>query len=124
VYSTTTKVFFWIFIGITLAGLIWIYKVHNPANGNFPKCPFRTITGYKCPGCGSQRAVHEIFNFRFSNAFELNPLLLISIPYILLGYFFEFTGNQFNVWRKRLYGPMAIKFVLVIVILFWIGRNL
>jgi Protein of unknown function (DUF2752) len=124
VYSTVTKIAFWFFVSITLAGLIWVYKTHNPAHGNFPKCPFRFFTGYLCPGCGSQRAVHMILNGRFQEAFFQNQLLLISIPYILLGYFFEAAGNRFLVIRRFLYGPLAIKVILVIVTTFWVGRNL
>ncbi len=115
-------------IVVVAAGLVFVYKSFNPAVHTevFPKCPFRQLTGYQCPGCGSQRATYEILNLNFGKAFSLNPLLLISIPYLLLGVVLErvtLSERMLRV-RKILYGSTAIWIVLGIVIIFWIGRNL
>jgi hypothetical protein len=114
-----------ILIAITIAGLGILYKLFNPANFPFPQCPFLMVTGYQCPGCGSQRAVHHLLNFDFSSAFALNPLLIISMPYILLGFALEKLppNNNRLKWRKLLYGQHAIIICLVIVLLFWAARN-
>jgi hypothetical protein len=69
---------------ILIAGSV-IYFNYNPVESFFfPKCPFLTLTGYKCPGCGSQRAIHALLHLDIRSAFQHNALLIISIPYILL----------------------------------------
>jgi TRAP-type mannitol/chloroaromatic compound transport system permease large subunit len=111
---------------IVIAGLIILYKNFDPAIYSFPKCPFKQLTGFQCPGCGSQRAVHHILNLELKDAFLLNPLLLISIPYILMGLIFEHSSLNDH-WlriRKILFGPKAMKLILAIVLVFWIGRNI
>ena len=36
----------------------FIYYALDPSqSGVFPRCTFLTLTGYKCPGCGSQRSM-------------------------------------------------------------------
>jgi Protein of unknown function (DUF2752) len=117
-----------VLIAVVAAGLVFVYKNFDPAVHTevFPKCPFRQLTGYQCPGCGSQRATYEILNLNFGKALSLNPLLLFSIPYLLLGIVLEkasLTERLLRI-RKVLYGPIAIWVVLGIIILFWIGRNL
>ena len=107
---------------------VWVYKNYNPIDyGWFPKCPFRALTGLLCPGCGSQRAVHNLLNLDIKGAFKENGLLVLAIPYMLVGLVFELTKPRsvsLLKWRKTLFGVGAIKFILVLVIVFWIGRNL
>lgn len=105
-----------------------LYRTYNP-NGNvyFPKCPFRELTGLKCPGCGSQRAVHYLLNFDIFNAIKENVILVLSIPYILTGLVFDSLKNpNENIlkWRKILFGRRAIFVILTIIITFWILRNI
>lgn len=127
--SRTLKYYFLIpiAVGIT-AGLGFLYWKFDPADTSnvYPHCPFKLLTGYKCPGCGSQRAVHQLLHLNFKEAFELNQLLVLSLPYIALGFAFEkMSLNPFLLqWRQRLFGVMAIRIVLAIVVAFWIGRNL
>ena len=116
----------YLFILIIVAGLLILYKIFDPATHPFPKCPFKQLTGLQCPGCGSQRAVHHILNLKIRKAYFLNPLLVISIPYIILGLLFDWLPLN-NFWlrqRKLLFGSTAIKFILIVVIVFWIARNI
>jgi hypothetical protein len=113
---------------IVLIILAMMYRTYNP-NGNiyFPKCPFRELTGLKCPGCGSQRAVHYILNFDIFNAIKENAILVLSIPYILTGLVFDslkMPNENILKWRKRLFGRNAIFVILTIIIGFWILRNI
>lgn len=113
---------------IVISIIAILYRNYNP-DGNiyFPKCPFRVLTGLKCPGCGSQRAVHFLLNFDVIKSLEQNALLVISIPYLLTGIAFESfnnPGEKILKWRKLLFGRKAIDIVLAIIIVFWILRNL
>ncbi|WP_369074733.1 DUF2752 domain-containing protein [Flammeovirga yaeyamensis] len=105
---------------------VYIYRSFNPlAYDFFPKCPLKYTTGLECPGCGSQRAIHQLLNFNLIAAFKYNPLLVLSIPYIIVEIIFRFVDKQLIYkQRKVLYGPLAIKIILCIVIAYWIGRNI
>ena len=41
----------------------------------FPRCPFLLATGYECPGCGSQRAIHDMLHLDLKSAFSQNALI-------------------------------------------------
>jgi hypothetical protein len=123
----TKKLIKWILIGISLIVFYFVYAHFNPYKVDFfPKCPFLWLTGYKCPGCGSQRAIHYLFNFDIYHAFKENMLLVISIPYLIVGAWFDTiavkTEKQLRI-RKFLFGQKAIMVILVLVIGFWILRN-
>ncbi|WP_419184195.1 DUF2752 domain-containing protein [Xiashengella succiniciproducens] len=114
-----------------IAGIVNASKVESRFYAGeihfFPKCPFWAITGLKCPGCGSQRAVHHLLNLEVLSAAKENILLVLSIPYILAGLIIERLKNpseKLLVWRKRLYGRTAIYIILAIIIAFWIMRNI
>ena len=109
-----------------LALLIAIYYLVDPAGQKwFPKCPFYWLTGYKCPGCGSQRVVHHLLHFDLEGALRANALLVIALPYILLAFLFDYAGLKTRCPRARkiLFGFNAILFLLVIVIGWWFLRN-
>lgn len=106
--------------------LILLYYIFDPALSRFfPSCPFHYLTGYDCPGCGSQRAIHHLLNFDIVKAFHQNPLFVISIPYIILGLYLEYMNGKERLPQlyRVLFGRKAIFIILIIVILFWIGRN-
>ena len=92
----------------------------------FPKCPFLMVTGLECPGCGSQRSFHQLLHLNIANAFRQNPIVVLYIPYMLLGLYIEYIGgkDKFPRIRKVLYGKEAAIIILISIILFWIGRNI
>ena len=92
----------------------------------FPKCPFLVVTGLECPGCGSQRSFHQLLHFNIAGAFHQNPLVVIFGPYILLGLYIEYFGgkDKFTQISNLLFGKVAAIVILVIIIGFWIGRNI
>ncbi len=122
-----SKIIKWGIVFTVLTLLAILYKLYNPLNSNlFPKCPFRSITGYRCPGCGSQTSIHYLLNFDVKNAVRANLLLILSIPYVLAGFVFDLIkspGEKVLKWRKILFGTKAIYVVLTVIIGFWILRN-
>lgn len=105
-----------------------LYRTYNPGgNVYFPKCPFRELTSLKCPGCGSQRAIHFLLNFDILNATKENAILVLSMPYIIAGLVFDLLkhpNEKTLKWRKRLFGQKAIFVILTIIFAFWIFRNI
>jgi len=105
-----------------------VYGKLNPEKFHlFPKCPFKLLTGYECPGCGSQRAIHYLLNLKIANAIQANALLVFSIPYILFLFFTEllrFKIDFFMRLHKISHSTKAIWAVFVIVVFWWLVRNL
>lgn len=114
------------FLGILL--LVFVYYFVNPyESALFPKCPFYIFYGYKCPGCGSQRAIHSLLHFEILKAIESNILLVFSIPYLIIGGVLENSNIKFKnreAWRERLFGLKAIWILFTIILLFWVIRNI
>ena len=100
------------------------YRVSPTSSVFFPKCAFLMLTGLKCPGCGSQRAVHALLHADLASAFAHNALLVISLPYLAL-----LIGTRLYVHlhasslQATLESPLAIRTYFVITIAFWIARN-
>lgn len=111
---------------IGVAGII-LYASFNPeTSALFPSCPFYKLTGYQCPGCGMQRALHEILQGNLESAFLYNPLAFILFPYIIMGLYFVLAKESVrrNKIKNMLYGKTAAIIVICGVILFWVLRNL
>jgi hypothetical protein len=116
-----------ILISLLLVCFIVIYFLFDPSNNSFfPKCPLLKYTGLKCPGCGSQRAIHYLLHFNIKEALSHNLMMVISIPYILGGYYFElkkkWTPKERKI-RNFFYSINAIIIVFVLVVVYWIARN-
>ena len=105
--------------------LMLIYGLMDPSKSIFPKCIFKMLTGLNCPGCGSQRAVHHMLHGNFSQAFFLNPILMPALAYALLGAVLPLLFPSRWLELKRIFfGVKASYASLVIIILFFVWRNL
>ena len=77
--DSTQKIFN--FTGALLAaGLLGVYFFLDPEQHFFPKCPFLWLSGWKCPGCGSQRAVHHLLHGDVTEALRVNFLFVLAYP--------------------------------------------
>ena len=109
--------------GVIIA-IIAIYAIFDPAEGFFPRCPVKMLTGFDCPGCGSQRAIHALLHGRIAQAWSLNPLMLILAPYALAVVVLEATPTRMVRLRRILTSTAAITATLLATILWVIARNL
>lgn len=87
-------------------------------------CPFEYLTGLKCPGCGSQRALHHLLHFEIGDALRDNAFLVISVPLLLLIYFANRHGNRFPGLKRALYGKTFRTVIISALALWSVGRNL
>ncbi|MDU1889932.1 MAG: DUF2752 domain-containing protein [Dysgonomonas sp.] len=129
VLQSTKTVYIKRLTGIVLALLIagGIYYLFSPEESRFfPQCPFHYLTGFDCPGCGSQRAIHHLLHREFKFALYSNPLLVVAIPYIIIGIYMEYFGGKerFPRLRQIAYGKKAAIIILVLILVFWLVRNL
>ncbi len=66
----------YLIITLTLAGTAYgLFRLHS-----LPMllCPFKEMTGFPCPTCGSTRLVLSLFHLDLSDAFWWNPGLFLS----------------------------------------------
>ncbi|MGN1245026.1 MAG: DUF2752 domain-containing protein [Muribaculaceae bacterium] len=107
-----------------IAGVV-IYSTFDPSASRwFPRCPFLMITGLKCPGCGTQRAIHALLHGDMLAALRFNALLPVSIPLLLLYGYAELVRTRRPHFYSRVNSVAAILAVLIVVILWWILRNI
>lgn len=91
-----------------------------------PQCWFHRWTGWKCPGCGTQRALFQLFHLHPGQAFRLNPLLFVAVPYLCLLAWLEYFGGKVKhpLAYRRLFGRRGLAVALTAIFCYWIGRNL
>jgi hypothetical protein len=110
---------------LALAGLVVLFT-HDPAtSGVFPPCPLHAVTGLYCPGCGSLRALHQMLHGNLYAAFRLNPLMVVSIPFLA----YPLASAIIYLIRGRplprvLVSATWVWIVLTVVVLYAILRNI
>ena len=63
------------------AALYWL----DPAScAWYPRCPLHMLTGWQCAGCGALRATHALLHGNLLGALRLNPLFVLSLPFMPL----------------------------------------
>jgi hypothetical protein len=111
--------------GFILLAAIILHFV-NPSNSSlYPPSPFRALTGLYCPGCGTLRALHQLLNGHILKAFELNPLMILAMPYLVYSYLCYsapvILGQKIpQVFIK----PAWIWLTLKIILVYWVLRNI
>lgn len=109
-----------------VAGISILYFL-NPENTIWmPKCPFYLLTGYQCPGCGIQRAVHQLLHLNLHKAFEYNMFVFILAPYILsliIVTWFD-PKEKLKKLKNICYSSTTIYIYLVLMVVWWIIRNI
>lgn len=109
---------------IILTGLC-IYFYFDPSDSAlFPKCAFHTLTGWQCPGCGSQRAIHAMLHGDFATVFRFNAMMVAALPIMLI----LCVGECLRIRYPRLYMRLNSKWMIwsafAVVTGWWIFRNL
>lgn len=104
-----------IFIALAVIAYIAFF---DPTLWPAPKCPFHILTGLKCPGCGTQRAIHAIFNGRLYEAWSFNPALFFAVPIAAL---YAWSPKKIH---NIMYAQPTILSIAAAIILWWILRNI
>jgi len=109
---------------VVLVGMV--YYVLDPAASTslFPRCPFLEFTGFKCPGCGSQRAIHSLLHGDVSAAWHYNAMMLVSLPVLAVCLYGEAVRTSHPRRYARINSPRLIMLLLVAVLAWWVLRNM
>jgi hypothetical protein len=109
---------------LLIAFVLVMIGVFDPQQYPFPKCPFRSLTGWLCPGCGSQRAMHQLLHGQVVESLRLNLLLLPALMYGLMGVIISYASpHQWPGIRMKWYGINAAWVAVGIIVVYWVGRN-
>lgn len=87
-------------------------------------CMFKTLTGFKCPGCGITHMLVAELQLNFAQAYAANPALYLLQP--VIGYF---IGKMYIYWfldkrcRWSRGENILLYVVAVILVVFGIIRN-
>ena len=67
---------------VVLCGVVaLLYFLFDPTKVSiFPPCIFHQVTGLDCPGCGAQRALHQLLHGHLIAALRLNAMFVLSLP--------------------------------------------
>lgn len=110
-----------IFMGI--AAMI-VYAI-NPSETPLIPCYFYTITGLQCAGCGMTRAGHHFLHGNFTNAWNFNPLIFVTVPAIayfgLRSLLIVWRGKRLPAMRLPIWAYIALSLA---VLGFTIVRNI
>lgn len=112
-------------LSVGLVVLLIIYFLLDPSDiPIFPKCLFLSVTGYKCAGCGMQRAIHSLLHFHIRDALRYNALFVISIPVIMAVIF----AGSFRMRFPKLYAFLtSMRFaysIIATILTWWLLRNM
>lgn len=86
-----------------------------------PKCAFKTLTGWQCPGCGISRAAHAAMHGRWDEALAYNWFFLVSIPYFVAVATATFWPRV--PWRRYAMHRYAAYAYVVLFMAWWVVRN-
>lgn len=115
-------------ISILLAVLIWYIYTHNPSDQKnlYVQCTFKALTGWDCPGCGGQRAVHELLHFHWRKALGYNAIFVLMIPYLLLLFYYEIRSYFFGIPKPKnfLTSSKMVWIFITALLIFGLLRNL
>jgi hypothetical protein len=103
-----------------------LLRVFDPATaGLFPPCPLHYFTGLYCPGCGSLRAMHQLLHGNLREAWALNPMAVLLLPFVVYGLTSEALLQLRGRGLPHLFLPAIwIRALGVAIVLFGIARNL
>ncbi|MEG0187548.1 DUF2752 domain-containing protein [Algoriella sp.] len=114
---------------LVLSGaFLYYFFFNNPVDKGtvFLRCPSYFLFGIYCPGCGSQRAIHQLLHFNFVEALRYNALLTIAFPlliYIAFVWLYNFIFEK-EIRIKLFYNNKFVWFVFGLIIVYGIARNI
>jgi hypothetical protein len=109
-------------LAVAAAGYIATVDPNQP--GHYPTCPFLSVSGYYCPGCGSLRAVHDLIHGNPHAALARNPLTVLAAPFLLWSWIAWLYRSVTGRPVRWLAPPWLLWTLLVVVLAFWLLRNL
>jgi hypothetical protein len=107
-----------------LAGGLLVATVDPNEPGHYPTCPFLTVTGLFCPGCGALRAVHALLHGDLGTAVASNVVVTAAAPLAVL-WWARWASRCWSGSPRRPGPPAwALWGLIAVVVAFGVLRNL
>jgi len=117
-----SRALLWGGLALCALGALVYFAVDPTKVAIFPQCMFHQVTGWDCPGCGAQRALHQLLHGNVVAALRLNAMFVLSLPLAL------WYGPRlvFRAYTNRVSGtaPRWVWFYIGAWVLFGVLRNL
>lgn len=115
---------FFLAIALLLAAMALYYLFDPTYSILSPKCIFHLLTGYDCPSCGVQRAIHSLLHLDVERAFWLNPFIFVVAPYIVLLILTTLCkGEVFCRMRRYVQRRVVVYSYIALYFIWWVVRN-
>ncbi len=112
-------------VAVVAVAVSVVYYFYDPSTVHFaPRCALRVLTGYDCPGCGSQRALHAALHGHWADAWHYNPFLFFAIPAAIFWIVVENGRHRWPRLHAAVTRPAILTAVLLAILAWWIARNL
>jgi len=116
-----TALLIWLSIAL---GATYLFIFEPGKTGFFPACPFRTLTGFTCPGCGSTRGLHRLLHGDIVSALKFNPLMVLLLPFLLCALVrYTVAAVRGRPLQRHNLDPKYIWILFGVIMSFWIFRN-
>ena len=123
------------FLAAFLLVLAALYLFAGIFFGFYIPCPFRALTGLKCPGCGMSHAATDVAlafgalirsdtagaQAHIMDAFRANALFIPIFAYLIYAFIKIVSGKETN--QSMLSQIIDIIF-LIIILIWWVVRNI
>lgn len=87
-------------------------------------CMSKKVFDFDCPGCGGQRAFHELLHGHFIEAAKLNIFIYFFAP-LLTYIFLSFALKPFHINLPDIdLSTKGLIIILIVLIIFTVIRNL
>lgn len=122
--SGSRGVWFWLSVA-AVALLLGVYFIFDPSQSAWmPRCMLHYFTGFECPGCGSQRAVHALLHGDVAAAFSANALLVCLLPLLVVLGFVDLNRKKMPRAYASIHRPWVLFTIMGLIIVWGVARNL
>ena len=109
---------------VSVAAGAVLYRFPPERYSFYPRCPVFRWTGWRCPGCGTTRALAALLHGKAAEALNQNALFVLLAP-LLLAYFvvtyFRVMRNARFTWPQV--SPATMQCLILLAAVFTLARN-
>lgn len=87
-------------------------------------CPFRFLTGLRCPGCGITGMLLNMLKGDFRSAFDCNQVLFFLVPLIALTAAVKIAVMPRFLTQESRFYRISVVVILIVLLGFGVLRNL
>ena len=115
----------WVVALMAATLLIYYYYTADPAaSAMAPKCTFKLLTGWDCPGCGSQRAFHALLHGQVARAWHYNAFIFFAVPIAIFYAIVETGRRRWPRFHAACIHPAVLIPIALAIIAWWLLRNI